>query len=213
MDLIFKGILTGLILSIMIGPVFFVLLETSIRKGIKAAIFFDLGVLLNDVVYILIAFFFYQQVATVLEHEDTTMLQVVGGALFLVYGAYYFFWKKVDAHDLTTSIGGGHSAKSYILLMIKGFLLNLANPMVVFYWFSVMTLADGGSAMDRNTAVVVFVTAILVTFFSIDLLKILGAKKLRPILNAKRLRFLNKFIGMVFIVFGVALAVRGVLGY
>jgi threonine/homoserine/homoserine lactone efflux protein len=141
------------------------------------------------------------------------LLQIVGGALFLAYGAYYFFWKKVDAHDLTSIVSGSNSAKSYILLLIKGFLLNLANPMVVFYWFSVMTLADGGTKMDKNTAVVVFVTVILVTFFSIDLLKIMGAKKLRPLLNAKRLNFLNKFIGMVFIVFGVALAVRGVLGY
>lgn len=213
MDLIFKGVLTGLILSIMIGPVFFVLLETSIRKGIKAAVFFDLGVLLNDIVYILIAFFFYQQVSGVLEHEDTTMLQVVGGGLFLLYGGYYFFFKKVDAHDLSATIGGSHSAKSYILLLIKGFLLNLANPMVVFYWFSVMTLADGGDTMDRNTAVFIFVTAILVTFFSVDLLKIAGAKKLRPLLNAKRLKFLNRFIGMVFMVFGVALVVRGILGY
>ena len=85
--------------------------------------------------------------------------------------------------------------------------------MVVFYWFSVMTLADGGTTMDRNTAVFVFVCAILITFFSVDLLKIAGAKKLRPILNAKRLKFLNRFIGMVFMVFGVALVVRGILGY
>lgn len=213
MDLILKGALTGFILSIMIGPVFFVLLETSIRKGIKAAIFFDFGVLLNDIVYILIAFFFYQQVSGLLEHEDTTILQIVGGVLFLLYGGYYFFFKKVDAHDLTTEISGNQSAKSYILLLIKGFLLNLANPMVVFYWFSVMTLADGGPTMDRDTAVFIFVSSILITFFSIDLLKIIGAKKLRPLLNAKRLMFLNKLIGMVFIVFGAALVVRGILGY
>ena len=60
MDLIAKGVVTGFILSIMIGPVFFVLLETSIRKGIRAAIAFDLGVILNDIVYIGIAFFFLQ---------------------------------------------------------------------------------------------------------------------------------------------------------
>lgn len=212
MDLILKGIITGLILSIMIGPVFFVLLETSIRKGIKSAIFFDLGVLLNDIVYILIAFFFYQQVAGLLEKEDTTLLQIAGGSLFLIYGAYYFFWKKTDAHDLHTSVSKGGSAKGYILLFIKGFLLNLANPMVVFYWFSVMTLADNGE-MDRTTAVMIFVSTILITFFSVDLLKIIGAKKLRPLLNASRLRFLNKFIGLVFMVFGVALIVRGILGY
>ena len=63
MNLILKGIVTGFILSIMIGPVFFVLLETSIRKGIRAAIAFNIGVLLNDILYILIAYVFYSQVA------------------------------------------------------------------------------------------------------------------------------------------------------
>ena len=48
MDLVLKGIVTGFILSIMVGPVFFVLLETSIKKGVRAALAFDLGVLLND---------------------------------------------------------------------------------------------------------------------------------------------------------------------
>ena len=56
MDLILKGIVTGFILSIMIGPVFFVLLEISIRKGVKAGIAFDIGVLVNDFLYILIAY-------------------------------------------------------------------------------------------------------------------------------------------------------------
>jgi threonine/homoserine/homoserine lactone efflux protein len=33
----------------MIGPVFFILLETSIIKGFRAALVFDLGVVLGDV--------------------------------------------------------------------------------------------------------------------------------------------------------------------
>ena len=213
MDLIFKGIITGLILSIMVGPVFFVLLETSIRKGIKAAVFFDLGVLFNDILYILIAYFFYQQVSTIMEHEDTSFLQGVGGVLFVLYGVYYLVWKKVDAQDLDTSFGGKQNTKGYILLFIKGFLLNLANPMVVFYWFSVMTIAYGDSSLDRNTAIIVFVSVIVITFFSIDFLKILGAKKLRPLLDPRRLSFLNKFIGLVFIAFGTFLVFRGIIGY
>ena len=213
MDLIFKGIITGLILSIMVGPVFFVLLETSIRKGIKAAVFFDLGVLFNDILYILIAYFFYQQVSTIMEHEDTSFLQGVGGVLFVLYGVYYLVWKKVDAQDLDTSFGGKQNTKGYILLFIKGFLLNLANPMVVFYWFSVMTIAYGDSSLDRNTAIIVFVSVIVITFFSIDFLKILGAKKLRPLLDPRRLGFLNKFIGLVFIAFGAFLVFRGIIGY
>jgi len=150
MDLILKGIVTGFILSIMIGPVFFVLLETSIRKGIKAAVAFDLGVLLNDIVYIGIAYVFYNQVEQLSSGDDNSILRLIGGVLFLGYGIYNFFKKvqgiciQADGSEEPTSV------KGYLLLGLKGFLLNLANPMVVFYWFSVMTLgakdaAEGGS--------------------------------------------------------------------
>jgi len=45
---IVNALLTGFFLAFMVGPVFFVLLETSATKGIKEAIFFDLGVILAD---------------------------------------------------------------------------------------------------------------------------------------------------------------------
>jgi threonine/homoserine/homoserine lactone efflux protein len=105
------------------------------------------------------------------------------------------------------------STKGYLLLGLKGFLLNLANPMVIFYWFSVMTLGaqneiDGAS----KYSMLIFLAAILITFFSIDLLKIFGAKKLRPLVTKKLLRSLNRLIGFVFVGFGGVLIVQGILG-
>jgi|TARA_B110000908_G_scaffold23722_1_gene27061 threonine/homoserine/homoserine lactone efflux protein len=208
MELILKGIVTGFILSIMIGPVFFVLLETSITKGIKAAIALDLGVLVNDVVYVLIAFVFYNQVAELTKGDDASTLKLIGGVLFVIYGVVNFFKKvketKVDPADI---IG---TAKGYFLLGLKGFLLNLANPMVIFYWFSVLTLGaeNGGS----QSSLLAFVGIILFTFFSIDLLKIIGAKKLRPLLTRSLLVALNKLIGTVFVGFGIVLIIQGILG-
>ena len=214
MDLILKGIVTGFILSIMIGPVFFVLLETSIRKGIKAAIAFDLGVILNDIVFIAIAFLFYNQVEQLSTGDDNSVLRLIGGVVFVLYGAYNFF-KEVKGVEIEP-IGGleGKNIRGYFLLALKGFLLNLANPMVVFYWFSVMTLgakdaAEGGS----SSSMLVFIAAILITFFSIDLLKIIGAKSLRPLVTQRLLKGLNRLIGIVFVVFGVVLLTQGVLGF
>ena len=54
--------LYGFILAFAIGPVFFTLIETSITKGIKAAVFFDLGSLFSDVVFIIIAFYSTSQI-------------------------------------------------------------------------------------------------------------------------------------------------------
>lgn len=213
MDLILKGIVTGFILSIMIGPVFFVLLETSIRKGIKAAIAFDLGVLLNDIVYIAIAYVFYNQVEQLSSGDDNSILRLIGGILFLGYGIYNFFKKvqgiciQADGSEEPTSM------KGYLLLGLKGFLLNLANPMVVFYWFSVMTLgakdaAEGGS----YGSMIMFIASILITFFSVDLLKIVGAKSLRPLVTERLLKGLNRLIGIVFVAFALVLISQGIIG-
>ena len=46
----------GLILAFMIGPVFFVLLETAATKGFRAAICFNIGVFIADIAFIGIAY-------------------------------------------------------------------------------------------------------------------------------------------------------------
>jgi len=212
MDLILKGLLTGFILSIMIGPVFFVLLETSIRKGIRAAIAFDLGVLINDMLYILVAYIFYNQVSELSQGQDNSILRLIGGYLFLVYGIVNFF-KKVGETKIKSTVDSASSAKDYALYALKGFLLNLANPLVIFYWFSVMTLGAKDAASDGSKGgMLMFISTILITFFSIDLLKIFGAKKLRPLVTRNVLIGLNRFIGIVFALFGLVLIVQGVIG-
>ena len=44
-----NAILIGIGLSFIIGPVFFMLIQTSILKGVKAAVAFNMGVILGDV--------------------------------------------------------------------------------------------------------------------------------------------------------------------
>ena len=62
MILIQKGILFGIVISFMLGPAFFILIETSIKKGFKSALFLDLGILLSDAIYLLAAFFVAEKI-------------------------------------------------------------------------------------------------------------------------------------------------------
>lgn len=210
-ELIIKGIVTGFILSIMIGPVFFVLLETSIRRGVRSALAFDLGVLISDVLYILIAYIFYSEVSSLSTGEKSGIIKIVGGVIFIAYGIITYLKKikemKVDAVGKIIQRKG-----VYIMLVLKGFLLNIANPLVIFYWFSVMTLAAKSaetSGENETSSIVFFLLVILITFFSFDLLKIFGAKKLRPLVTDKLLISLNHFIGLIFVGFGIFLIVQG----
>ena len=213
LDILLKGILTGFILSIMIGPVFFLLLETSIRKGIRAAITFDIGVFLSDFIYIIIALIFYSEVSKITSGEYGHIISIVGGIILMIFGLVTLFKKpKEDKKEAEKQLN--KQTKDMILLGLKGFLLNFANPGVIFYWITVIALgADGkknpDEAIDESTYW--YILIIMVTFFSVDMLKIFGAKKLRPFITENVLVGLNRLIGLIIIGTGVLLVIKGFL--
>ena len=57
MEIILNGIISGIVLAFLIGPVFFLILSTSINKGFRQASFLATGVMLSDAMYIVIAYF------------------------------------------------------------------------------------------------------------------------------------------------------------
>ena len=92
--IVLNGILFGMLLSILIGPVFFVLIETSIKKGARHAIFIDIGVLLSDVLYLIAAFFFSEKINHSI--KEFAYLKYVGAALFIGMGIVSIINKKVS---------------------------------------------------------------------------------------------------------------------
>ena len=82
----------GLFLAFMLGPVFFVLLETAAIKGFRAAISFDLGVIIADTVFLFIA---YLSTTKLLERiKDDPALFIFGGVILTTYGVMTFIQTK-----------------------------------------------------------------------------------------------------------------------
>ena len=160
----------------------------------------------------MIAYVFYSEVSALNSGEKSGLLKIIGGSLFMIY-AFITFFKKVKEMKVDAVGKIVQKPSDYVMLSLKGFLLNLANPMVIFYWFSVMTLAEKNTNAPDNQegSIFFFILVLLITFFSFDLLKILGAKKLRPLVTDKVLVTLNRLIGIVFFGFGVFLIIKGIL--
>lgn len=218
--MIFHAFTIGLILSIMPGPVFFVLLEKSITKGIRSAFAIDLGVLLSDVVYILLAVLFVEQINSLLSGDNKELFDRIGGLIFIVYGVVNLF-KKTKIHDGDQELEevseryhleeSTDPKKNFGLLIAKGFLLNFANPLVIFYWLSVASVAKHESTNDSNAFLFFYLGVILLTYFSFDLIKIATAKKIRNLVTEKLLNALNKTIGVLFIAFGLFFIFRSLI--
>lgn len=210
MQFFLQAIGIGFLLSVMVGPVFFILLETSITKGIRAALALDIGVFISDILYILFALSFVDQISSINSGENKLIFGFIGGSIFIIYGTFYFF-KKSKMADLTleaenTSKEVAAAPKDYLLLGLKGFILNIANPAVIFYWLSILSLAAQSvpdNTKNPNTWILLFISILLGTYFSIDVLKVFTAKRLRSLVNQNLLNALNILIGLIFFLTGV----------
>ena len=210
MQFFLQAIGIGFLLSVMVGPVFFVLLETSITKGIRAALALDIGVFISDILYILFALSFVDQISSINSGENKLIFGFIGGSIFIIYGTFYFF-KKSKMVDLTleaenTSKEVGAAPKDYLLLGLKGFILNIANPAVIFYWLSILSLAAQSvpdNTKNPNTWILLFLSILLGTYFGFDILKVFAAKRLRTLVNQNLLNALNILIGLIFFLTGI----------
>jgi threonine/homoserine/homoserine lactone efflux protein len=169
-----NGIPLGFFLSFMIGPVFFVLLETSITKGFRAALFFDLGVILADVLFIGLAYLGSYRLIQSL--KDDPALYVFGGIIMVTYGLISFFKlrKAVKAEDEEEAVE--LIKKDYLSLFIKGFLLNFINIGVLGFWLLIIITYGPKLQMDTSN-VVWFFTTVIISYIITDIGKILLAKQ------------------------------------
>lgn len=204
---ILAAIPLGIFLAFLLGPVFFVLLETAAIKGFRAAIFFDLGVIVADVVFLFIA---YLSTSKLLKSiKDDPALFIFGGVILATYGVMSFIQTKkaLPLEDETPEVRK-LSRNDYFGLAAKGFILNFINIGVLGFWLGLIIVFGPTLEMQTNR-IILFFTTILVTYLVIDIFKILLAKKLNRKLTPERIYKIKRGISVMMVVFGGILIGRG----
>lgn len=194
----------GFLLSFMIGPVFFVLLETSATRGFRAAFAFDMGVIVADILFLLIAYFSSFQLLENLSNQPG--LFVFGGVILLVYGIITFFKKATKKKESDDK----NSKSDYFSLAVKGFLLNFINIGVLIFWLGIIIVV-GPSLDNEPNRILVFFSSMVGAYFFTDILKILLAKQLKQKLTSKRIYYVKKGLGIILIICGIVLIIKGFL--
>ena len=203
---ILAGLPWGLFLSFMVGPVFFILLETSITKGFRAAIVFDLGVVLGDIFFIGIAYLGSYRLIQSL--KDKPALFIFGGIIMLAYGIISFVRlrneEKIDDEEIDRDI----IKRNYGSLFIKGFLLNVINIGVLGFWLAVI-ISVGPKLDMQNSRMFTFFTSVIITYLLVDCIKILLAKQLKTKMTPRNIVKIKKVISIVLMIFGLVLITQG----
>ena len=174
----------GFFLAFMIGPVFFVLIETSVTKGFRAAVAFDLGVIVADIIFIGLAYFSSFQLLENLSNQPG--FYVFGGLFYRLWS--YFFLKNQNTTSFKSTL---YSSKTnYIELFVKGFLLNFINIGVFIFWLGLLLLQ--GQVLENDINGFMYFLAPYYCLFFTDLFKIVLAKQLKKQLTLKILK-IKKF--------------------
>ena len=198
----------GLLLAFSIGPGFFVLLETSILKGFRAALVFDLGIVFSDIIFILIAYLTTNQLLEQL--KDNPTLFVIGGIIMLSYGLISFILLKrnfIKQQEIEID-DDNIPKKNYLGLFFKGFFLNFINIGVLGFWM--MIIITYGPQMEMNTSrITIFFAAILLFYLIFDIGKILLAKQLKNKLTPSNIYKIKRVISIIILIFGLFFIFQG----
>src|SRR5690606_6199044 len=196
----------GFLLAFAVGPVFFTLIETAITKGIRAAIFFDLGALFADIIFILIAFFSTSRILEKVKHDPG--LLIFGGAILIAYGIISYIRTNKSIFRIVREHYAVKVKKNLGGLFLKGFLLNFVNFGVLAGWIGTLIMANALTTTDNG--VFIFIATVLATFFLTDILKMVLAKKLKNKMTPRFIFKTKKWDSILILLFGILLLIQGI---
>ncbi len=188
-----KGLLFGMGMSMMLGTVFFSLVQNSIQNGWNKGVMIAAGVVLSDLIFITLAILGMQ----VLEPGTGSIWIHVGAIVLLgVLGSNLLMNRKPVIAYPDSRFGKA------LYFFSNGFLLNFLNPVNFLFWAGLATLARTEWEYDNARLLWFFAGCLCSIFFSEVLISIL-AHRIKRFLNEKILVWINRITGLVFI--GIAL--------
>ncbi|MDQ3536718.1 MAG: LysE family translocator [Bacteroidota bacterium] len=198
MQVFLNGIFFGFLLTILIGPVFFSLIQTSIERGFKSGASMAVGISLSDSLYIFIV---YLGVSPFLENDTFKIgLGVAGGFIMFCFGLYSIM-KPVPHHTRHRRVKGKNNV---IKQVAKGFMLNGINPFVLIFWLGMVSMGTVKFNYSRED-MLVFSAGIILTVFTTDIIKSYIANKLRNLITIRFMQIMNRLVGIVLFIFGFRL--------
>ena len=206
-----NDILSALPFSVLLifatGPLFFLILETSISKGIKPAFLIDLGAVFADAVFVLVAFLGTKSLLA--DIKDNPNLYILGGVLLMVYAiisAITTIRKKEEIIENEPIEPKGFRLFSYF---IKGFFLNIINVGTFLFWLGL--LVSIAPTLELETSrIIVFFSTVMLGYLILGLIKIVLAKQLSKTLTPTVIYKIRLSVCVLLVVFGIYFIYQGV---
>ena len=197
------AVVFGFILSFSFGPIFFILLGTSITRGIKQAVFMDFGVIVSDLLFFSLAYFGASKIAT---EENQPALFLLGGVILSVYSVISFINNAVKNKKIKKEKAVEETR--LFKYVVKGFLLNIINISYLVIWAGVIVWF-GPKVEMSPVKIWTFFFVSVATYLAVNVLKFLLSSRLKSKLTDFVLFYIRQGLNILILIFGIVLIFKG----
>jgi threonine/homoserine/homoserine lactone efflux protein len=203
--LIWEGVLYGLVLSAMMGPIFITLTQSALQYGFRAGMSVGAGIWSSDILVVVLSWLAVGQFKSDEMPENLKdYLAVIGGVILMIFGVVIFFKRLPKQTELTIKF----KAKSFPGFWLKGFLVNTVNPFTFIFWLGVISTSSMSRGME-DTQVWILAASIIATIAVVDTIKSFLAKLIRSKMRQVHILWANRIAGVGLFGFGIYLILIG----
>lgn len=192
-DLLFKGLVIGILVSAPMGPIGILCIQRTLNKGRWHGFITGLGATLSDIIYAVITCLGMGMVVNFIEANEAP-LQLIGSLVLAVFG--YFIFKSNPSNILRKNKEG---KTSYTQDFITAFLLTLSNIFIILLYIALF--ARFGFILPEHSAYLITAGIVCIGLGAIFwwLMVTYFIAKLKTRFNVRGLWIFNRVIGIILI--------------
>ena len=197
-DLVFKGMLIGMVASAPMGPVGILCVQRTLNKGRWFGFVTGIGAAISDIIYAGITGFGMAFVMDFVNNDQNKFyLQIIGSVLLLGFGLYTY--RSDPTKNMRQS---GMQRGTFWYNTWTAFLVTFSNPLIIFLFMALLAqfafvIPDHPFEMFVGFASIV--GGALLWWYGLSWL----VDKVRTIFDAQGIRIINRVIGAVVTIFSV----------
>ena len=197
-NLVFKGILIGIIASAPMGPVGILCIQRTLNKGRWYGFVTGVGAAVSDIFYAMITGLGMSFVVDMINDSQTQfLLQILGSIILLFFGLYCF--RSDPTKNMHRS---GHQKGSLFHNGLTAFLVTFSNPLIIFLFmalFAQFSFVVPNHPLEMLLGFLSIPFGALLWWYGLTWL----VDKVRAFFNVEGIVIINKVIGSIVILFSV----------
>jgi threonine/homoserine/homoserine lactone efflux protein len=204
-EYVVQGLIYGMSLSILLGPIFVALTQTSLSAGWKAGMWVGVGIWSSDLAVILGSYYFTAQFKEMTTNPLYPFWSaIIGGSILALVGIMTFLSSPKPVTENTETkkwIKTGYFG--------KGFAVNFFNPFTFFFWFTLMHTY--GSLQKTTTyEIVMLFSTILTTIVLTDSAKVLAAAWISKRMSPSIIQITRQIAGLIIFGAGIVILIKSI---